>query len=115
MASPTNAGIDPIARPAATITPHAAIGTGFAATALMDVTIALGRPTSRSSKSGNETTPIAGTTAATRKPTPTPVPIISHPAVVVNTCRLRDGSRQRPKKIASCCGACWSCSATTPA
>src|SRR6185437_7235325 len=85
MMRPRNAGIDPITRPAATIRPQSAIGPGFAATARIDVHTAASRPTSRSSKSGNDTTLIASTSKAKRNPTPTPTRIIVQPALVVNT------------------------------
>src|SRR5262249_35753004 len=45
------------------------------------------KPTSRSSSSGNDTTLIASTSKANRKPTPTPTTIIVQPAEVVNTSR----------------------------
>ena len=66
---PRNAGNDPITRLAATIKPQTAIGPGFAATARIDVHTAASSPTSRSSNSGNDTTLMASTSKAKRKPT----------------------------------------------
>ena len=87
MMRPRNAGIDPITKPPATIKPQMAIGPGFAATALIEVNTAVRTPTSRSSNRGNDTTLIASTSKAKRKPMPTPATIIAQPALVVNTSR----------------------------
>jgi hypothetical protein len=70
--SPRKNGIDPSTSPPATISPQAAIGTGFAADTRIEVITAVGSPTSRSSSSGKETTLVASTSAANRKPTPQP-------------------------------------------
>src|SRR5258708_5748507 len=85
--SPRNTGSEPSTRPPATIRPHAAIGTGFSATARIDVLIAVPSATSRSISSGNDTTLIASTSTANRKPTPMPTTIIDQPAGVVSTSR----------------------------
>src|SRR5687768_5046922 len=90
MARPTNKGIDPITRPAATTNPHNAMGTGFAITARTEVHIAVATPTFRSSNSGNDTTLIESTSTANRKPTPTPTMIRVQPAPVVNTSRINE-------------------------
>ena len=86
---PRSAGIEPSTNSPATIRPHSAIGPGFAATARNDVMTAVPRLTSRSSKSGNDTTLIERTISANRKPTPQPMPIIAQPRAVVNTSRTK--------------------------
>src|SRR6266545_1783140 len=82
---PRSAGTDPITKPAATIRPHAAIGTGLTTTAWIDVQIAVPTLTSRSSSNGKETTLIAKVMTANRKPTPIPTTIMVQPGAVVNT------------------------------
>ena len=84
---PRSSGIDPIARPPATIIPQTAIGRGFAATARTDVAIATPSPTSRSSNIGNDTTLTVSTTRAKANPTPMPTTISAQPAPVVSTSR----------------------------
>src|SRR4029079_7332255 len=87
--SQRSAGIEPSTNSPATISPHSAIGPGFAATARNDVVTAVPAPTSRSSNSGNDTTLIDSTISANRKPTPIPMPIIAQPRAVVNTSRTK--------------------------
>src|SRR5438132_7407014 len=85
MIRPRNNGIDPISSPAATTSPHKAIGTGFTVTARTDVHTAVPSPTSRSSNSGKDTTLISSTSRAKRNPTLIPTAIIIQPALVVKT------------------------------
>ena len=87
--SPRKNGIEPITRPAATIRPQTAIGTGLAAATRIEVITATGRPTSRSRSSGKDTTLKASTSAAKRKPTAMPTIIIVQPAPVVKTSRAK--------------------------
>ena len=54
------------------IAAHAIIVTGFASTALTEVTMAAGALTLRSTRSGKETTLIEKVKSAKRKPIPTP-------------------------------------------
>ena len=75
----------------ATINPHAAIGTGFRATARSDVTMASPAPAWRSSISGNDTTLMHSATTANRKPTPQPTTISHHPCGVVSTRVAKSG------------------------
>src|SRR3954447_17572015 len=84
---PSSAGSDPSTSPPATISPHAAIGTGFLTTARIEVATAVYSPASRSSSSGNDTTLIVSTSTANRKPTALPTTIIAQPAPVVSTSR----------------------------
>ena len=89
MASPISRGSAPIARLAATITPHTAIGPGFIRTARTDVAMAVPTPTGRSSNIGSDTTPITRTTSANRKPTPMPMIVIVRPCGVVSASRTK--------------------------
>src|ERR1700683_2446037 len=85
ITSPSKQGTDPITSAAATIRPHAAIGSGFVTTAWIEVQIAVSIFTSRSSNSGKDTTLIVRVRTANRNPIPTPRMIIAQPASVVNT------------------------------
>ena len=88
------AGRQPMTSEPATISPHAAIGTGLVSTARTEVRIASSGPMFRSSTRGNETTLSANAKAANRKPTKLPRTIIFHPASVVNA------SRRKSPKVA---------------
>src|ERR1700736_6006424 len=90
-ASPRNIGSDPRTSSTATISPHAAIGTGFFATARSDVTMASAALAWRSSIRGNETTLTQSATTANRNPTPQPTTISHHPCGVVSTRRAKSG------------------------
>src|SRR2546430_16836825 len=79
IASPRKNGSDPATSSTATIKPHAAIGTGFFATARSEVTIASPAPVWRSSMVGNDTTLTHRATSANRKPTPPPAAINHQP------------------------------------
>ena len=69
-ARPTNRGIDPSTKPPTMISPHTAMVRGFAIVTRTDVQTAIATPTFRSSNRGNDTTLIASTSTAKRKPTP---------------------------------------------
>src|SRR5947199_9735001 len=69
---PRSAGIEPSTSNPATMSPHNAIGPGFAATARNEVVTAVPTPTSRSSKSGNDTTLIDSTIKREQKTDPDP-------------------------------------------
>ena len=81
---PTKNGIEPITSKVATISPHSAIGTGFAAITRSDVYTATAAPTSRSSSNGNEIALIESTNAANKKPMPVPTMISVHPGAGVS-------------------------------
>ena len=78
-------GTDPITNRAATIKPHNAMVTGFAATTRIEVSSATAAPTSRSSSNGKETALMVSVSTAKRNPTLVPTVMSFHPAGVVNT------------------------------
>ena len=69
-------------RSAATITPHSAMVSGLRMTTRSEVSIATAAPTSRSSSSGNDTTPTRKAAIANSRPTPLPTRIRLQPARV---------------------------------
>ena len=71
--------IEPMTRPAATIKPQTATGTGLASVARTDVSMAAIAPTSRSNSNGNDTTTVESTITAKTKPTALPTRIRVQP------------------------------------
>ena len=69
-ARPRKSGREPTISAAAMIAAHAIIVTGFVSTAFTDVMIAAGALTSRSRRSGKDTTLIAKVKSAKRNPIP---------------------------------------------
>src|SRR5205085_372 len=82
---------NPRARRPATINPQSAIGTGFVSTARIEVCTAIAAPTSRSSRSGTETTLTASTTAANTKPMKLPRMMSVQPRPVVSASDRKAG------------------------
>ena len=71
------------------ISPQAAMGAGFAITTRTEVVTAVATPTSRSSNRGNDTTLIASTSTAKRKPTRCPRRSTPSQRCVVNTSLMK--------------------------
>ena len=80
-----NSGRLPRTSRAATIKPHAAIGTGLVDTARSEVRTATPGPTSRSSSSGKDTTVSASTSTANTKPAALPNRMSRQPSGVSRT------------------------------
>ena len=90
-ARPRSNGSEPSASSIATISPHTAIVSGFAATTRTEVSTASTAPTSRSSSNGNEITLMVSTSTANRKPTALPTTMSDQPAGVVKTRLMKSG------------------------